>query len=65
MIEREKGLKAKYEHNMRKKAKKLKYNTKTRKNAKKQPCLWKDLQKMDFKNSKEMLYTFFLMTRFN
>ena len=53
MIEREKGLKAKYEHNMRKK---LKYITKTRKNAKKQPSLWKDLQKMDFKYSKEMLY---------
>ena len=32
MIEREKGLKAKYEHNIRKK---LKYITKTRKNAKK------------------------------
>ena len=46
MIEREKGLKAKYEHNIRKK---LKYITKTRKNAKKQPCLWKDLQKNGFK----------------
>ena len=53
MIDREKGLKAKYELDMRKK---LKYITKTSKMSKKQPSLWKDLQKMDFENSKEMLY---------
>ena len=47
VIEREKGLKAKYEHNMRKK---FKYITKTRKMSEKQPCLWKDLQKLGFKN---------------
>ena len=37
--------------------------------SEKQPSLWKDLQKIDFKNSKEMLYDFFffffLRTRFS
>ena len=29
--------------------------------SEKQPSLWKDLQKMDFENSKEMLYANFFL----
>ena len=33
--------------------------------SEKQPNIWKDQQKLCFKNSKEMLYTIFFMTRFS